>query len=105
MQQLQDIIEHALQMGGLMMALLLVAFLMLCWMFRPTISRIVEHFLELPHTGEENPERNNASDVTVNVTNVNIQNPTNVQIIPDSHTLMSAILSPSHIGHDLEFQY
>ena len=38
MQLLQNIIEHAMQMGGFLMALFVVAFLMLCWMFRPTVN-------------------------------------------------------------------
>lgn len=87
MQQLQDFIEHAMQTGGLIMALLVVAFLMLCWMFRPTISRIIEHLFGLPHTNkEEHPNssdtahKSDAGHITVNVTNVSIHNPKNVQI-------------------------
>lgn len=91
MQQFQDIIEHMMHMGGFIFLVLIAAALSICWMFRPTISRIVERFFGLPHTSDTESsakklksvstvKKSDSSHITVNVTNLTIHNPTNVQI-------------------------
>ena len=90
-QILETLLGQAMQMGGFIFVVLICAALFLCWLFRPTISRVVEHLLGLPHTNDTDSdakmlqsvptvEKSDSGHITVNVTNVNIHNPTNVQI-------------------------
>lgn len=90
-QILEDLLGKAVQMGGFIFVVQIFAILFLCWLFRPTISRILEHLFGLPHTSDaesdaktlksvQNVEKTDSGHITVSVTNVNIHNPTNVQI-------------------------
>lgn len=90
-EQLQTLFEQLSQMSGLVMVVQIASVLVLCWMFRPTIARIIEHLFGLPHTNDnsykddtstslDKTSRLKSGSITVNVTNVNINNPTNVQI-------------------------
>ena len=90
-QILENFLVQIALMGGFIFVVLICATLFLCWMFRPTISRIIEHILGLPNTKEDEAKsieiatnektgKHTAEHITVNVTNVTINNPENVHI-------------------------
>ncbi len=79
-QILENLLGQAIQMGGFIFVVLICAVLFLCWLFRPTISRVVEHLLGMPHTNDTESdtkklqsiptaEKSDSSHITVNVTN------------------------------------
>lgn len=90
MQQMENIFEHMMQMGGFVLLVMVVFMLSICWMFRPTISRVIEYLLGIPHAKDETMltktisssdiDKQPPEHITVHVTNVNIHNPANVQI-------------------------
>ena len=51
-QVIENLFEQMIHMGGLIFVVLIFASLFLCWTFRSTISKLIEHFYGFSHTME-----------------------------------------------------
>ena len=64
---LENIVEHIINTGGFVIIVQVIALLFLCWMFRPTISRAIEHLLGIKENSDNIVSKSDNTGVIIAV--------------------------------------